>query len=106
MNTLDVYDAFRRLMPEGYVNEACARIIIRGDKYRPIKYARHIRCPVLLQICGHDTLVSLKSLEETAKILGDLAEVKHYPFGHFEIYTDSGFEQSVRDEIAFFKRHL
>nr|HPM62302.1 hypothetical protein [Methanoregulaceae archaeon] len=68
--------------------------------------ARHIRCPVLLQICDHDTLVSLKSLEETAKILGDLAEVKHYPFGHFEIYTDSGFEQSVRDEIAFFKRHL
>ena len=45
LNTPDAYDAFRRLMPEGYVNEACARIIIRGDKYWPIKYARHIRCP-------------------------------------------------------------
>ncbi|HQA79577.1 MAG TPA: hypothetical protein PLV96_02130, partial [Methanoregulaceae archaeon] len=106
MNTPDAYDAFTRLMPEGYVNEACARIIIRGDKYRPIKYARHIRCPVLLQICDHDTLVSLKSLEETAKILGPRAEVKHYPIGHFDIYTGSGFEKGVLDQIEFFRKHL
>lgn len=106
MNTPDAYDAFRRLMLEGYVNEACARIIIRGDKYRPIKYARHIQCPVLLQICDHDTLVSLTSLEETAKILGTLAEVKHYPIGHFDIYTGSGFEGSVQDQIGFFQKHL
>jgi len=106
MNTLDAYDAFSRLMPEGYVNEACARIIIRGDKYRPIKYTPKIRCPVLLQICDHDTLVSLKSLEETAKILGTLAEVKHYPIGHFDIYTGSGFEKGVQDQIEFFRKHL
>ncbi len=106
MNTQEAYDAFRGLIPEGYVNEACARIIIRGDKYRPIKYAHHVRCPVLLQICDHDTLVSLKSLEETAKILGELAEVKHYPIGHFDIYTGSGFEQSVCDQVTFFQKHL
>lgn len=106
MNTPDAFNAFRWLIPDGYVNEACARIIIRGDKYRPMKYAHRVRCPVLLQICDHDTVISLKSLEETAKILGELAEVKHYPLGHFDIYTGSGFEQSVRDQVAFFQKHL
>jgi fermentation-respiration switch protein FrsA (DUF1100 family) len=106
MNTPDVYDSFRTLIPDSYVNEACARILIRGDKYRPITYAHLVRCPVLLQICDHDTLVPVSSVEETARILGDLAEVKHYPLGHFDIYTGKGFEQSVHDQIAFFQKHL
>lgn len=106
MNTPDAYDSFAALIPDTYVNEACARILIRGDKYRPITYARHVRCPALLQICDHDTLVSVSSIEKTANILGDRAEVKHYPLGHFDIYTGNGFEQSVRDQVAFFQKHL
>jgi len=106
MNTPDAYDSFGTLIPDTYVNEACARILIRGDKYRPITYARHVRCPALLQICDHDTLVSISSIEETANILGDRAEVKHYPLSHFDIYTGNGFEQSVRDQVAFFQKHL
>jgi len=106
MNTADAFDSFPALIPESYVNETCARILIRGDKYRPITYARHVRCPVLLQICDHDTLVSVSSIEETAHILGDHAEVKHYPLGHFDIYTGDGFEQGVRDQVSFFQKHL
>ena len=106
MNTPDTYDSFRMLIPDTYVNEACARILIRGDKYRPIKHARRVRCPVLLQICDYDTLVPISSVEKTAVILGDLAEVKHYPLGHFDIYTGGGFDQGVRDQIAFFRKHL
>jgi uncharacterized protein len=106
MNTPDACDSFQTLISDTYVNEACARIIIRGDKYRPITYARHVRCPVLLQICDRDTLVSVSSIEETASILGNLSDVKHYPFGHFDIYTGNGFEQSVHDQVAFFQKHL
>jgi len=106
MNTPDAFDSLRALIPDTYVNEACARIIIRGDKYRPITYARRVRCPVLLQICDYDTLASVSSIEETATILGNLAEVKHYPLGHFDIYTGTGFEQGVQDQVAFFQKHL
>ncbi|KUG19806.1 MAG: alpha/beta hydrolase [Methanomicrobiaceae archaeon] len=102
----EAFDSFAALAPEDYVNEACARIIIRGDKYRPIEYARHVRCPVLLQICDHDTLTPIRAAEETAAILGDLAEVKRYPLDHFAIYTGDGFELGVRDQVAFFRRHL
>lgn len=105
MNTQDAYDSFGTIVPDTYVNEACARIIIRGDKYRPITYARHVRCPVLLQICDHDTLTSISSTEATAKILGDRATVKHYPLSHFDIYTGNGFEQGVRDQVEFFQKH-
>ena len=106
MNTPDAYDSFLTLITDTYVNEACARIIIRGDKYRPITYAHNVRCPVLLQICDYDTLIPISAIEETAHILGDFAEVKHYLLNHFDIYTGNGFEQSVRDQIAFFQKHL
>jgi fermentation-respiration switch protein FrsA (DUF1100 family) len=106
MNTPEAYDAFPRLITDTYVNEACARILIRGDKYRPITEAHKVHCPVLLQICEQDTLIPVHSVEETAQILGDLAEVKRYSLGHFDIYTGDGFEQGVRDQISFFQRHL
>ena len=50
MTTPDAVAFFRKLASENFVNETCARIILRADKYRPIKYACHVRCPVLLQI--------------------------------------------------------
>jgi hypothetical protein len=53
MATPDAIAFFTKVAPQDFVNEACARIILRPDKYRPIKYARDVRCPVLLQICEH-----------------------------------------------------
>ena len=106
MTTQDAWDSFPTLIPATYVNEACARILIRGDKYHPVAYARQVRCPVLLQVCDRDTLVPISAIEKTARILGDLAEVKHYPLNHFEISTGTGFEQGMRDQVAFFQKHL
>ena len=48
------YQDFGRMAPPGYLNQACARILVRGDKYRPVRYASRVRCPTLLQICEHD----------------------------------------------------
>jgi len=106
MSAPGAYDSFKAFVPETFVNQACARILIRGDKYRPITHARHVRCPVMLQICDRDNLVPNGSIEETAAILGELVEVRRYPLGHFEIYTGEGFEQGVRDQVAFFVKHL
>lgn len=58
------YEFFRSMMPAGYPNRACARIIVRGDEYRPITYAHKIACPVLLQICEKDTLLPLAAMED------------------------------------------
>ena len=44
MNTPDAYEMFGQIAPAGFVNEACARIAIRGDHYRPVQEAP--RCAV------------------------------------------------------------
>jgi hypothetical protein len=42
----------------------------------------------------------------TAEILGEYAQVKQYPIGHFDIYFGEHFERAVRDQIGFFKAHF
>ena len=106
MNTADAYDIFGQHAPHDYVNLACARIILRANRYRPVKNARNVRCPVLLQICDHDGITPPSAARETEKNLGKYGEVKHYPIGHFDIYTGSNFERSVSDQLDFFQRHL
>ena len=106
MTASNAYEAFAQIAQDNFVNEACARIIIRGDKYRPIRYAPTVRCPVLLQICEKDQLVSVESIEETGRILGQRAEIRRYPIGHFDVYFGKNHETSVRDQIEFFKKHL
>jgi dienelactone hydrolase len=102
----DAYEGYGRLAPEEFVNEVCARIVIRGDKYRPVTKAKKVRCPVLLLICENDELAPLSAAEETAKKLGDLAEVKRYPIGHFDIYIGENFTRSVSDQLDFLLKNL
>jgi len=107
MADLDAWDAFNALMPESFINEICARIVIRMDKYHPIKYASKIRCPVLLQICDKDIITTPEKVVKKAESkLGTLADVIHYPLDHFDIYLGDNFATSVRDQIDFFKKHL
>lgn len=102
----DAYDGYRKLVPDSFINETCARIMIRGDKYRPVKHAKNVRCPVLLQICEHDSVTPKSAAEETEQNLGKFAEAIYYPIGHFDIYTGDNFEKAVSDQLSFLKRHL
>jgi pimeloyl-ACP methyl ester carboxylesterase len=106
MTTPGAMEAFEQMAPADYVNETCARIAIRGDKYRPVNHAGEVQCPTLLQFGENDDLIPIGAVEKTAEILGDLAEVKRYPIGHFDIYTGGPYETSVADQTAFFKKHL
>jgi len=106
MADADAWDTFSKLVPDDFINEACARIIIRMDKYEPVKYAARVRCPVLLQVCDNDISLPMSVVEKAEKRLGKLAEVIHYPIDHFDIYLGENFEKSVSDQLDFFKKHL
>lgn len=106
LTTPDAYETFAKFAPEHFINEVCARITLRGDKYRPVKKAQNVRCPVLLQICANDEFTPMSAALEAEKRLGKYAEVKHYPIGHFDIYFGDHFEKSVRDQLEFFKKYL
>jgi fermentation-respiration switch protein FrsA (DUF1100 family) len=100
------FDGYAKLAAAGFVNEVCARVLLESHGNNPIDHARYVRCPVLLQICEQDNLVSMGSGLRTAEILGDYAQVKQYPIGHFDIYVGEDFERAVGDQLAFFKKHL
>jgi len=100
------WKAFSELAPDDFVNEACARIGIRMDKYRPISKISKIQCPVLIQSCDYDIALPFSVVEKAVKILGSQAEVIRYPIGHFDIYLGDNFEKAVNDQLAFFKKHL
>jgi fermentation-respiration switch protein FrsA (DUF1100 family) len=102
----EAYETFEKLAPADFINEACARINIRLDKYRPIKKAQNVRCPVLLQVCEKDIGTPSSLVEEAKKRMGKFAEVIHYPIDHFDIYLGENFEKAVSDQLDFFKKHL
>jgi hypothetical protein len=35
-----------------------------------------------------------------------LAEIREYPFGHFELYHGAAFETVVSNQVAFLQKHL
>lgn len=106
MADMDAWNTFGELAPDNFVNEACARIGIRMDKYRPINQITKICCPVLLQVCNYDITLPESVVKKAAEQLGQLAQVIHYPIGHFDIYLGNNFEKAVDDQLAFFKKHL
>ncbi|MEA2021607.1 MAG: alpha/beta fold hydrolase, partial [Candidatus Caldatribacteriota bacterium] len=100
----DAYDGYSKLAPENFINKICARVILRSHGFKPVEHLRKVQCPVLIQICDHDSLAPISA--ETAKELEKYAEVKHYPIGHFDIYIGDDFEKNVSDQLEFFKKHL
>ena len=102
--TADAYEGYSKLASENFINEICPRVILRSHGFRPDKQIQNVRCPVLIQICDHDSLAPIRA--ETEKELRKYAEVKRYPIGHFDIYTGDNFEKAVSDQLEFFKKHL
>ncbi len=100
----DAYDGYSKLASENFINEICARVILRSHGFKPVEHLRNVQCSILIQICDHDSLAPISA--ETAKELEKYAEVKHYPIGHFDIYIEDNFEKSVSDQLEFFEKHL
>jgi len=100
----DAYEGYSKLASESFINEVCARVILRSHGYKPDKQIQNVHCPVLIQTCDHDSLAPISP--ETEKELRKYAEVKRYPIGHFDIYIGDDFERAVSDQLDFFKRNL
>lgn len=106
MSSDDAYAGYYSLAPAEWRNEMAARLAPMLPAYRPIRYARKLHCPALLQICDRDSVAPVQAALATAKKIGSLAEVKHYDMGHFDIYVGAGFQQSSRDQLTFFNKVL
>ena len=106
MPTADAYEGLKAIVPPGWRNQVAARLFLRLPFYRPIRYAREVKCPALLIACERDTVVSTEAARKAADLMGDKARLVSLPIGHFDIYLGEWFDRSSRAQLAFFKAAL
>lgn len=73
--------------------------------YRPVTYASHVQCPLLLCVGERDTSDSPQSAIKAAEA-APLGEVLRYDCDHYDFYVGENFEQTVADQCAFLVQHL
>lgn len=107
MTAPEAVPGFDLIDPPGsnWVNRVAGRVALTLGAYRPYAKFGKLRQPVLVQICDNDGTTppgpALKAARKSPN-----AELKRYPIGHFEIYVDPQFEQTVADQLDFLVRNL
>jgi dienelactone hydrolase len=100
----EAYEGYSKIVSKHFVNEVCARIVLRAHGFDPVKHIQNVGCPVLIQICDYDKLAPLRP--ETVAELIKYAEMKRYPIGHFDIYEGENYERAVSNQLEFFEKIL
>ncbi|OQY34129.1 MAG: hypothetical protein B6243_05755 [Anaerolineaceae bacterium 4572_5.2] len=102
------FDGYARLMQNSntFRNEVCARLLFMACGAHPIVSSKKVRCPVLFLACEQDNLAAPDSYKRAAEALGDKAEARTYPVGHFDIYEGEYFEKALSEMITFLKTPL
>jgi dienelactone hydrolase len=107
MTAPDALPGYRALLDDDtpFVNEVPARVAPTITLARPGRSARRVRVPILFCLCEHDSVASAERALAHARTAPH-GEIRTYDAGHFDIYTGTGFEAVVTDQVAFLLRHL
>lgn len=85
-------------------NEVLAKPSQPAARVRPVRAARHVRCPLFVSLGTEDTIVPARPIQRAAR-RAPRGELYRYPIGHFDGFLDH-FETVADDQIAFLTRHL
>lgn len=108
MTAPDALTGYKALIPDDYDEDlrVAARIALDIMRFRPGRKLKSIKCPTLVCACENDTVAPYKPTARFAARGGSNVELKSYPFGHFDIYVDEGFERSSSDQAEFLVKTL
>ncbi len=81
-------------------NEFAARLMLKFGLYRPGRKASRLKMPLLMCVCGEDATTPVAPAVKAAE-RAPRAQLRHYPYGHFDIYHDP---QVKADQVAFLQR--
>ncbi|MDA2948367.1 MAG: alpha/beta hydrolase [Actinomycetota bacterium] len=100
----DALTGFQAIVGPGSLwrNEVAARLMLTLPFFRPVRLAARLTMPVLLCVCDADTTTPPSSTITVGR-RAPRAELRHYPYGHFAIYTDP---QVKIDQVDFLRRVL
>jgi uncharacterized protein len=83
-------------------NEFAARLMLTIAFYRPGRKAAQLKMPVMMCVCDSDATTPVApALKAAAR--APRAELRRYPYGHFDIYHDP---QVKADQVAFLRRTI
>jgi pimeloyl-ACP methyl ester carboxylesterase len=81
-------------------NEFATRLMLRFAFYRPGRKASRLNMPLLICVCDDDATTPVAPAVKAAE-RAPRAELRRYPYGHFDIYHDP---QVKADHVAFLQR--
>ncbi|ADG98492.1 conserved hypothetical protein [Segniliparus rotundus DSM 44985] len=107
MNAPDALDGYLGIVPEGlaFANAVSARTGAAIPLWAPGRLASKVTAPILFAICERDTVAPAGPTLRFAR-QAPQATIRRYPFGHFEIYNGSAFDEAVEDYVDFLQRHV
>jgi pimeloyl-ACP methyl ester carboxylesterase len=81
-------------------NEFAARLMLRFPFYRPGLKTTQLTMPLLVCVCEKDTTTPPASTIKAAE-RAPRGELRRYPYGHFDIYSDP---KAKADQVDFLRR--
>ena len=108
LTTLDARNGPAALNPGSrypdWLQAVAARSALRIGFYRPARYARRVRCPLMVVACEEDG-VALAAPALRAAAQAPHAEIERLPGGHYAPFLD-GHERAVEAQVTFLRRRL
>jgi pimeloyl-ACP methyl ester carboxylesterase len=89
----------------GWRNEVNSSPVLTMFGYRPVRRAREITAPVLLQVGDRDRMAPLEPIEKVAEAAPD-ARLIRYPMDHFGCFSPELLDRVAADEVEFLAQHL
>ncbi len=104
MTAPEAEPGFAAIVDEGslWQNSVTARVMLTVAMYRPVTKAASLAMPLLVCVCDSDDTTPPEGAVKMAE-RAPRGELKHYPYGHFEIYHDP---QARADQVEFLTRQL
>jgi pimeloyl-ACP methyl ester carboxylesterase len=99
------YEDYHAIAGPTWRNEVDATLGLELGGHRPIRSAKLVACPVLVQIADFDRSAPPYAAAKAA--FSARAEVRHYPCDHFDVWPGKGwFEPALAHQVAFLTRKL
>ena len=85
-------------------NEVCARTALEVAFNRPVRFARRVNCPLLVQVGTDDSITPPAGGRRAATNAG--GELREYPVDHVDVYSGAALQRALADQLDFLGRHL
>jgi acetyl esterase/lipase len=89
----------------GWRNEVNVALDHPMPAYRPVRRARRIGAPVLVQLGERDNLAPRRAVERVAR-QAPHGELRRYPIDHFGCFSPEHVDEVAGDQIEFLSIHL